>query len=384
MLTVEQISKIWNISGRRVRELCSNGLVPGVQKVGRNYLIPDDAINPKETKTKIDTSGKSKVLVVVKDGENFLAQALAYNFIINEVEVWCNTVLPPLSKNHRIKKLTPKSAQSNSYVAVVFVDTFNTQFCFANIPTVYIGKKPINNKNVLQITNYNLVDKNSLTYFGKMLYAKEGTVKQIYNFINLKINNQINLPVCISLNNQLIEPSLVERFPSIQKSYEFLTEQFDSFDETDEYTNIALANAVEYTDSNQELNYSKSIINSLINGVKVNYVYLFDKENLSKICNHFTTRLYAQKFNKNSAIYMVDKAEFTKCYPEYLAYVNEGIIYYAGKGVYHDDINEFSLGYVNATFDDLNYSKKVAETLLRVGTKITNLKELEAFYGLHK
>ncbi len=45
-ITVQQASKRWGISDRRVRVLCAEGRIEGVIKKGRSYLIPANALKP--------------------------------------------------------------------------------------------------------------------------------------------------------------------------------------------------------------------------------------------------------------------------------------------------------------------------------------------------
>lgn len=52
--SVSHFSKQWNISERRIRVLCQSGRISGVIKVGRNWLIPDDAIKPFDDRIKKD------------------------------------------------------------------------------------------------------------------------------------------------------------------------------------------------------------------------------------------------------------------------------------------------------------------------------------------
>lgn len=44
--TTEELSKIWNISARRIGVLCANGRVTGAIKKGKTWLIPADAVKP--------------------------------------------------------------------------------------------------------------------------------------------------------------------------------------------------------------------------------------------------------------------------------------------------------------------------------------------------
>ena len=60
------------------------------------------------------------------------------------------------------------------------------------------------------------------------------------------------------------------------------------------------------------------------------------------------------------------------------------MIYYANKSVYHDQISEYTLGFINASKDDIEKAQKVTDFLIENSEKVSNLKELEAFYELHK
>ena len=384
MLTVEQVSKIWGVSGRRVRALCASGAISGVQKAGRSYLLPDDVVNPKDIKVKTEPNVADKILIVVKDKSSFLARAIAHNFLVGGKEVCSNMTIEPLAKNHKIKKVTANSVSNFNFQAVIFVNCFDEAFLIENVPRMYVGKKPLKEKSVLQIVNFELIEDDQLSYHGKMFYAEEGVLKEICSLLQMKIENEITLPLVIDLNQFFVNPTLIKTFSSVQKSYEFLEEQYVAFDENDEYTHIAISNDVEFSDSNQELDYFKNILLSLKKGVHVNFVFLYKKETLSKICNHFTTKTYAENLNENSAIYFLEYDRLKKEHPDFVDYVDQGVIYYSDKSVYHDQITEFSLGYINANVEDIDFCKKLCQFLFAKGTKVLNLKELEEFYELHK
>lgn len=44
--SVKDISEEWHISDRRIRVLCSEGRIEGVMKIGRNWMIPEEAVKP--------------------------------------------------------------------------------------------------------------------------------------------------------------------------------------------------------------------------------------------------------------------------------------------------------------------------------------------------
>ena len=56
-LSVQQVAKKWNLSTRRVQKMCSDGVIPGVEKFGKSWVIPENAEKPVDGRV---TSGKYK------------------------------------------------------------------------------------------------------------------------------------------------------------------------------------------------------------------------------------------------------------------------------------------------------------------------------------
>lgn len=54
-LSVTQTAEKWNMSVSRVRLLCQQGRIAGTEKMGKYYLVPDNAVKPKDARIK---SGK--------------------------------------------------------------------------------------------------------------------------------------------------------------------------------------------------------------------------------------------------------------------------------------------------------------------------------------
>ena len=54
-ISTTEAGKKWGLSSRRVGILCSEGRIPGTQKTGNTWLIPEDAEKPADARIK---SGK--------------------------------------------------------------------------------------------------------------------------------------------------------------------------------------------------------------------------------------------------------------------------------------------------------------------------------------
>jgi len=384
MLTVEQISKKWGISSRRVRELCSLKKIDGVIKIGRSYLIPDDAEHPHVKKEKTNHSISENSILIICKNDNIVAKAIAHNFMINEYTVYCNKNLLPLVKNHKIKQFSLKNISNANFKLIIFVDEyFEIESLQNNNNIAYIGLKKQKNCGILQII-YDKINFANLTYHGKIFFSESGIIKEIYNLLQMKIENKINLPLFIEIPNISEKQDLIKNFSSIQDSYNFFIDQYKTFDKDDKYYTVAIFNDVEFSDSNQELDYLKHAINALEKGVQAHIIYIYDEATLPIVCKHFSTKLYINHINDNSGIYMISKKDVEKLNSEYLSYIDQGIICYSNKSVYHDHITEFSLGYVNADAEDLEYCEKMCQTIVTNSIKIKTLAELEVFYELHR
>lgn len=60
LLSTKEISTVWGISARRVAVLCSEGRIPGAQRVGTSWGVPEDAVKPDDARIKSGKYMKSK------------------------------------------------------------------------------------------------------------------------------------------------------------------------------------------------------------------------------------------------------------------------------------------------------------------------------------
>lgn len=63
-ITIKDAAKKWDISKRRIQTLCSEGRIPGAERLGYCWAIPKDAEKPADARVKsgryIGASGKNK------------------------------------------------------------------------------------------------------------------------------------------------------------------------------------------------------------------------------------------------------------------------------------------------------------------------------------
>ncbi len=50
-LSISQAADRWGVSERRVNQYCSQGRIPGAEKFGRSWAIPDDAQKPADPRS---------------------------------------------------------------------------------------------------------------------------------------------------------------------------------------------------------------------------------------------------------------------------------------------------------------------------------------------
>ncbi len=52
-MTPQQAAKLWNITDRRIQELCAKGRIDGAVRLGRGWLIPKSTSKPADGRTKL-------------------------------------------------------------------------------------------------------------------------------------------------------------------------------------------------------------------------------------------------------------------------------------------------------------------------------------------
>ena len=77
MKTCKQASAEWGISIRSVNALCNRGRIPGAEKVGGTWQIPDDAKKPIDGRISSGKYAKKNVLIILLQmKKNYLKQNL--------------------------------------------------------------------------------------------------------------------------------------------------------------------------------------------------------------------------------------------------------------------------------------------------------------------
>ena len=57
-MTIKEAAAVWQITERRVNELCKTGRIAGAMKKGKCWFIPDDAQKPIDKRTQHDECGQ--------------------------------------------------------------------------------------------------------------------------------------------------------------------------------------------------------------------------------------------------------------------------------------------------------------------------------------
>lgn len=60
MISVKEAARQWNITERRVAELCRNGRIKGAMRQGRNWQIPADALKPADKRIRSGSYRKNQ------------------------------------------------------------------------------------------------------------------------------------------------------------------------------------------------------------------------------------------------------------------------------------------------------------------------------------
>lgn len=57
-LSIREISYKWGVSERRVNQYCTQGRIPGAERFGRSWAIPENAVKPADPRKANRTKDK--------------------------------------------------------------------------------------------------------------------------------------------------------------------------------------------------------------------------------------------------------------------------------------------------------------------------------------
>ena len=87
MMTVAEAAERWGVSGRTVRNYCSQGRIPGAQLAGKTWLIPSDAEKPRRKTRR--ANGPSNLLDVLRREKEAQLSGGIYHYV--QVELTYNS-----------------------------------------------------------------------------------------------------------------------------------------------------------------------------------------------------------------------------------------------------------------------------------------------------
>ena len=80
-LSASEMGKRWNLSRRRVSVLCSEGRIPGAQKIGGNWMIPADA----ESDAAIAAAKSNASVAAALEGKQIIKEIYVKGRLVNIV-----------------------------------------------------------------------------------------------------------------------------------------------------------------------------------------------------------------------------------------------------------------------------------------------------------
>lgn len=82
MMSVKEAAEKWDMSSRRVTELCSTGRISGVEHFGNAWAIPKDAVKPKDARIRRDFSMDHPAKPIIKwaGGKSQLLQRISESY----------------------------------------------------------------------------------------------------------------------------------------------------------------------------------------------------------------------------------------------------------------------------------------------------------------
>lgn len=382
MKTIAEMSKIWDISTRQIRYLIKNNKIDGVKLVGKTYFIPDNAKNPEVKVVKeIILDETNLIFVVAKNTETVLFKSIISNMQDDQQNFCVFTNSPIDSENITCFKASALSSMLKKYTPslILFVECENKNLETGDISTLYINQKFNKKEGVSQIYNYALHCEADFTNHGLSLYFKEGVCYAIYKIILSVLNNNITTPVAYNMLNKLYSPSLKYKLPTIQASYSLLIKRLDEAPRGFNIMNVSGWNDIEYTDSNNEINYYSHIFSAIERGVNIDFVFINTPKALAFMKKSFAIKAIIEHLGDNAKIYMVDRNNISK---DLLETLHEGFNVYGTESIYYDDLSDYSLGGISADKADIARYTNCANKLKQKAVVISSKKEWIEKYGI--
>lgn len=194
--SVKDFSQIWGISTARIRKLCQEGRISGVQKKGKLWLIPENTQKPKD---------------------NRFAQQ--YSELFTEIENYKNKINKWFNENPPLSELEQKRLRES----FIIENTYNTNAIEGNTMTlqetawvlegITIDKKPI--KEHLELIGHKEAFEWIETMVKENQPISEALIKNIHSLVLMNRKQDAgtyrSIPVYISGSNCTpVQPYLIE------------------------------------------------------------------------------------------------------------------------------------------------------------------------------
>ena len=381
MKTIAEMAKIWDMSTRQLRYLIKTNKIEGVQLVGKTYMIPDNAKNPNSTaKEELSINEENLIFIATKYSSSLLFKSIVYN-LKDDMQNFCVFTKDTVSDCENQFKLNKLNEMIEKYSpSLVVCGECDTPVNYEKSKILCINQKFNNSlKDVSQIYNYSLPKEEDFTSHGLQMYFKEGICRAIYAKLIDSLNNQQELAIGYNLMNQTPSPMLRQKLPTVQASYSLLCKRLDEATPDDNITNVSIWNEVEYSDSNNEINYYSHILSAIERGVSIDFVYINEAHTIEHMKNNFAIKAISNHLSEKARFFMLEKSKLND---KVLQEISEGFIVYSNKSIYCDEISPYSLGRISARKEDIEKYSALAEKLKKMSMIISSKEEWIKNYGV--
>lgn len=351
-LTVKQLSKIWEISERRIIKLCKEERIDGAIKNGMVWLIPEGTMKPSDKRNKISKYINTKKRVMIINPEKNIIKYLipllkksgfTIEIITNKDEVYENIKTYKIDYSNKHKIYETLKQTSKYYEGLIFIDLENENSYIKKYKESLISyfANKMNSSSSIVLLEDNLVSKleeklskdfklniglriNTLSLNIPLTNKILFNYKQIAeDLVSLLVNFKGTTGVCIKTDGEALEFDKNDRTKPLEIG-EFYRAINNYFDTLTKESNLWCASTMmedEWTEEPLEMNFRSINLEAANRGANLERIFIFSKDKIKEFKNNKTLKIYMQS---NINTMFVDYDEVKTKEPELLEIVGDG------------------------------------------------------------